>query len=100
MSIKIGINGFGRMGRLALRECWGTSDFEVVHINEVAGDVHSAAHLLRFDSVHGQWDAAISVDDNAVVIDNHKISYSQQREIADIQWHKAGVDLVVECTGT
>jgi len=88
------------MGRLALRECWGTSDFEVVHINEVAGDVQSAAHLLRFDSVHGSWDACISVDGSSMVIDGHEISYSQQREIADTHWDQAGVDLVVECTGT
>ena len=69
MSIKVGINGFGRMGRLALRESWGCADFEIVHINEMAGDVQSAAHLLRFDSVHGQWDKDISVQDDSLVVD-------------------------------
>ena len=53
MTVKVGINGFGRIGRLALRESWGAADFEVVHINECAGDAASAAHLLQFDSVHG-----------------------------------------------
>jgi len=87
------------MGRLALRESWGCTDFQVVHINEIAGDVHSAAHLLRFDSVHGQWDANVSVDKDKLLIDGHKIGYSQNRAIADTAWDKAGVDLVVDCTG-
>ena len=99
MSIKVAINGFGRMGRLALRESWGCAEFEVVHINEIAGDVHSAAHLLRFDSVHGQWDANVSVDKDKLLIDGHKIGYSQNRAIADTAWDKAGVELIVDCTG-
>ena len=52
---RIGINGFGRMGRLALRAAWGWSDFEFAHINELHGDTETAAHLLTFDSVHGRW---------------------------------------------
>ena len=100
MSIKVAINGFGRMGRLALRESWGCTDFQVVHINEIAGDVNSAAHLLRFDSVHGQWDSAVSVDGDKLIIDGHSIGYSQNQAIADTAWDKAGVDLVVDCTGT
>jgi len=87
------------MGRLALRESWGCTDFQVVHINEIAGDVHSAAHLLRFDSVHGQWDANVSVDKDKLLIDGHKIGYSQNRAIADTAWDKAGVELIVDCTG-
>lgn len=100
MTVRVGINGFGRIGRLALREYWGTSDFEIVHINECAGDVHSAAHLLRFDSVHGQWDANVTVEADSLVIDGHRISYSQQRDISATSWQQAAVDLVVECTGT
>ena len=53
MTINVGINGFGRMGRLALRESWGSAEFRVVQINEKAGDATSAAHLLNFDSIHG-----------------------------------------------
>ena len=100
MSIKVAINGFGRMGRLALRESWGCADFEIVHINEMAGDAQSAAHLLRFDSVHGQWDKLVSVEDDHLIIDNHKISYSQNKAIADTNWRGAKVDLVLDCTGS
>ena len=99
MSIKVGINGFGRMGRLALRESWGCADFEIVHINEMAGDVQSAAHLLRFDSVHGQWDKDVSIKDDVLVIDGQQISYSQNEAIADTHWQKANVDLILDCTG-
>jgi len=99
MSIKVGINGFGRMGRLALRESWGCADFEIVHINEMAGDVQSAAHLLRFDSVHGQWDKDVSIKDDALVIDGQPIGYSQNEAIADTHWQQANVDLILDCTG-
>ena len=102
MTVKVGINGFGRIGRLALRESWGNSDFQVVHINEVAGDAHSAAHLLRYDSVHGTWDRDISANQNndEIMIDGQCIGYSQCAAIDDTPWQAAGVDIVVECTGT
>ena len=99
MSIKVGINGFGRMGRLALRESWGCADFDVVHINEMAGDVYSAAHLLRFDSVHGEWDKAVSVENQQLIIEEQKIGYSQNQAIADTDWQAANVDLILDCTG-
>ena len=99
MSIKVGINGFGRMGRLALRESWGCADFDVVHINEIAGDVFSAAHLLRFDSVHGEWDKAVSVENQQLIIEKQKIGYSQNQAIADTDWQAANVDLILDCTG-
>jgi glyceraldehyde 3-phosphate dehydrogenase len=97
MTIKVGINGFGRMGRLALRESWGCADFEIVHINEMAGDAQSAAHLLHFDSVHGQWDKEVSAKDDALFIDGQRISYSQNEAIANTHWQQA--DLVLDCTG-
>ncbi|MGB2287413.1 MAG: ArsJ-associated glyceraldehyde-3-phosphate dehydrogenase [Porticoccaceae bacterium] len=102
MTVKIGINGFGRIGRLALRESWGSTDFQVVHINEVAGDAHSAAHLLRYDSVHGTWDKDISgkQGDDHIVIDGQRVGYSQCAAIDDTPWRAAEVDIVVECTGT
>ena len=59
---RVGINGFGRIGRLALRAAWDWPQFEFVHVNEVAGTVESAAHLLEFDSVHGQWARDIEVE--------------------------------------
>jgi len=99
MTTRIAINGFGRMGRLALRAAWNQFDFDIVHINEHKGDAAIAAHLLKYDSVHGTWDAEISHDDNHIYIDNKKISYSSNSAIEDTPWPKKNIDLVVECTG-
>jgi len=100
MSIKVGINGFGRIGRLALRAAWDSNAFEITHINEIAGDAKSAAHLLRFDSVHGTWDREISANqaNDQIVIDGKVIHYSSTKAIEEGPW--AAADLVVECTGT
>ena len=101
MTINVGINGFGRMGRLALRESWGATDFRVVHINEKAGDATSAAHLLNFDSIHGTWDRSVSADETTqqIAIEGERISYSQCSDIQETPWVEAKVDLVLECTG-
>ena len=69
MTIKIGINGFGRMGRLALRAGWGSPGLEFVHINEVSGGPATAAHLLAFDSVHGRWNREVASADAEVRVD-------------------------------
>ena len=102
MTIKIGINGFGRIGRLALRAAWHRDDYEIVQINELAGDATAAAHLLKYDSVHGTWDKAISGDlsgtEASICIDGKSIAYTQNKNIADTDW--SAVDIVVECTGT
>jgi glyceraldehyde 3-phosphate dehydrogenase len=100
MTIKIGINGFGRMGRLSLRAAWHWNDFEIVQVNEVAGDAASAAHLLKYDSVHGTWDEEISAaddDSSTIQIGGRSISYSQNKNIQDTDW--SAVDMVIECTG-
>jgi glyceraldehyde 3-phosphate dehydrogenase len=75
MSVKIGINGFGRMGRLALRAAYGRPEIEIVHINELKGGSATAAHLLKFDSVHGQWphqvrgnDGEFRINDDAILL--------------------------------
>ncbi len=99
MTIRVGINGFGRMGRLALRAGFDSSLYTIVHINEKAGNVDAAAHLLEFDSVHGRWDKNISCTDNSITIDGHPISYSQNTDIEATPWDTIGVDIVVECTG-
>jgi glyceraldehyde 3-phosphate dehydrogenase len=65
----------------------------------MAGDIQSAAHLLRFDSVHGQWDKEVSIKNDFLLIDGQRISYSQNQAIADTQWQQANVDLVLDCTG-
>ena len=99
MTIKVAINGFGRMGRLALRAAWDWPEFEIVHINEKAGDAATAAHLLKFDSVHGRWKHQVESDETGLIINGQPISFSQNSELAETPWHTHGVDIVVECTG-
>ena len=99
MTVRVGINGFGRMGRLALRAGLDRPDLEFVHINEIAGDATTAAHLLEFDSVHGRWHRDITSDGNAVTIDGRTLSYSAHPIPGDVPWDELGVDLVLEGTG-
>ena len=99
MAIRVGINGFGRMGRLCLRAAWGGEALEFVHINEIAGDAACSGHLLRFDSVHGRWDADVAADHDALVIDGRTISYSRHAHPAEVDWRGRGVDLVIEASG-
>ncbi|MCP4255682.1 MAG: type I glyceraldehyde-3-phosphate dehydrogenase, partial [Candidatus Scalindua sp.] len=98
MRKRVAINGFGRMGRLALRAAWD-SDYDIVHINELNADIHTAAHLLSFDSIHGKWEKEVTVDDNALVIDGKQVTYSGNKAIKDTDWESYDTDIVVECTG-
>ncbi len=99
MTIRIGINGFGRMGRLALRAAWDWPELDIVHINEAAGNAETAAHLLNFDSVHGRWEYLADFDKHGLLINNKAVSYSQNTEIAATDWAAVGIDIVIECTG-
>ena len=99
MAIKVGINGFGRMGRLGLRAGWGMPDFVISHINEPAGSVEQAAHLLEFDTIHGRWDRNLSFDSHKLFIDHDEIGYSMESDSAKIHWDDLGVDIVLECSG-
>ncbi|VAW95119.1 NAD-dependent glyceraldehyde-3-phosphate dehydrogenase for arsenate detoxification [hydrothermal vent metagenome] len=99
MTIRIAINGFGRMGRLGFRAGWGNPAYEIVHINEIAADSHAMAHLLEFDSVHGRWDKNISTDVNTIIVDGKRVGYSSEKNPADIEWAAMNVDMVIECTG-
>ena len=101
MTIRVAINGFGRMGKLALRAGWDNDELEFVHINEIAGDAHCHAHLIQFDSVHGQWgdDKTISSTDNSITIDDRTLSFSQSADLAEVNWEELGIDLVLECSG-
>ncbi len=99
MSIQVGINGFGRMGRLALRAAWDWPEFDIVHVNEVKGGVECAAHLLEFDSVHGRWDREIGWGDKGIVIDGHSISFSEESLPGLVPWDELGVDIVIESSG-
>ena len=101
MTLRVGINGFGRMGKLALQAGWDNDELEFVHINEISGDAPCHAHLLEFDSVHGRWgqDKSITADEQQIIIDNHSISFSQQPVPSDVNWAQYDVDLVLECSG-
>lgn len=97
MSLRIGINGFGRMGRLVLRAGWGRSDIEFVQINDPAGDAATFAHLLEFDSVHGRWPHAIASETGALIIDGKSVAFSGNKTIADTDW--SACDVVIEASG-
>ena len=99
MAIRVGINGFGRMGRLGFRAGWGTPELEIVHVNEISCDSVCSAHLLKFDSVHGRWNKAISAEDNAMIVDGKHISYSREKTPADVDWKSMDIELLVECSG-
>ena len=94
---RVGINGFGRMGRLALRAGWGRDDLRFVHVNEVKGGPVTGAHLLEFDSVHGRWDREICADDHALTVDGHSLTWTAEATPGAVDW--AGVDVILECTG-
>ena len=99
MSIRIGINGFGRIGRLALRAGWGSPELEFVHVNEVQGGPEVAAHLTVFDSVHGRWNHEVASRDGIIVVDGTPVTYSAQTTPGSVPWKERGVDVVLECSG-
>ncbi len=87
------------MGRLALRAGWGRRDLEFVHINEIAGDAETAAHLLTFDSIHGRWDHAVETRAERLFIDGQPLTYSSDTAPGDVPWSAHRADLVLECSG-
>ncbi len=97
MSISVGINGFGRMGRLALRAGWGSEEFLFHQINEISCDAAGSAHLLKFDSVHGKFRAKCEAEQDMLFVDGQRILYSGNEAISDTDW--SGCDLVIEATG-
>ena len=96
--VRLGINGFGRMGRLALRALWDDPDVEVVQINEIAGDAATAAHLLNFDSVQGRWQHEALADGDEIVADGRRIGFSGHAAPGDVPWDELGVAVVLEST--
>ena len=99
MSMRVGINGFGRMGRLALRAGWGGGNLDFVHINETKGGAATAAHLLEFDSVHGRYGHEIEAHERAISIDGKSIGFSEHAAPGEVPWKDLGVDIVLECSG-
>ncbi len=109
--MRVGINGMGRIGRLALRAAMGAADrqpddpragnrLDIVHLNEIKGGAAATAHLLEFDSVQGRWRAGIEArGEQAIAISKQSLSFSSHAKPADIPWGELGVDVVLECTG-
>ncbi|MFL0798137.1 MAG: ArsJ-associated glyceraldehyde-3-phosphate dehydrogenase [Cellvibrionaceae bacterium] len=97
MTIKVGINGFGRMGRLVMRAAFNWPNIEFVQINDPAGDAKTLAHLVTFDSVHGRWQHEASNEGETMIIGDQKITCSQNQTITETDW--SGCDVVVEASG-
>jgi glyceraldehyde 3-phosphate dehydrogenase len=97
MAITIGINGFGRMGRLGMRAGWDMPEFDVVRVNEITTDATGSAHLLKFDSVHGAWEHETAAQDGNIVIGDKHIIHTSKAEIGDTDW--SDCDIVIEATG-
>ena len=97
MTARIGINGFGRMGRLGLRAGWDRSGLSFVQANDIATDAEGSAHLLKFDSVHGTWGVDCSADGDSMIVGGRRIAYSRNVPIGETDW--SGCDVVIEATG-
>ncbi|MEP7729372.1 ArsJ-associated glyceraldehyde-3-phosphate dehydrogenase [Marinomonas primoryensis] len=97
MTIKVGINGFGRMGRLSFRAAFDWDDIEFVQINDLKGDATTLAHLVNFDSVHGRWSHNATSEGNNIVINGKTIVCTQNRSIAETDWSQC--DVVIEASG-
>ena len=98
MAVKIGINGFGRIGRLVFRAAMTCPDLEIVSINDLT-DTRTAAHLLQFDSVHGQLDTPVTAREDGIEVDGRQVKVTSFKDPAQIPWADLGVDIVMECTG-
>ena len=96
--VKVGINGFGRIGRLVFRQAMANEKVEIVAINDLC-DANTLAHLLKYDSTHGILDADIQVEENALIVNGKKIAICSEKDPAELPWKELGVDLVVESTG-
>ena len=100
MTTKIGINGFGRIGRLTLRAmmAYHQNELEVVAVNDLA-NTKTNAHLFKWDSVFGPYSGEVTAEENAIVVDGKRIQVIQERDPAAIPWQKYGADIVIESTG-
>jgi glyceraldehyde 3-phosphate dehydrogenase len=98
MAIRIGINGFGRIGRLVFRSAMKQNNVTIVGINDLL-DIDHLAYLLKYDSVHGKYDGTIEINGSNLVVDGHSVSISAERDPLSIGWGKMNTDVVAECTG-
>ncbi len=98
MAVKLGINGFGRIGRNMFRACLGRDDIEIVLINDIT-DAATLAHLLKYDSTFGIMSQKVEAGDHSIIIDGKKVQITAERDPANLPWKEAGVEVVVESTG-
>jgi glyceraldehyde 3-phosphate dehydrogenase len=98
MTVKVGINGFGRIGRVFYRAAWGTSGLEIVAVNDLT-DAHTLAHLLKHDSVHGTFGPEVVAKGDAIFVDGRPVRVLAQKDPGSLPWRDLGVDVVVESTG-
>ncbi len=98
MAIKVAINGFGRIGRNFFRACYGDESIEIVAINDIT-NAETLAHLLKYDSVHGRFNAKVEAESDAIIVDGRRIKVLAGRDPANLPWGDLGVELVVESTG-
>ena len=98
MAIKIGINGFGRIGRLVYKAAMADGNFEVVGVNDIT-DAKTLAHLLKYDSTHGRYPGEVAHEENAIVVNGVRVPVMSERDPENLPWDKLGADLVVESTG-
>jgi len=98
MAVKIGINGFGRIGRNFFRAAYKDPSLQVVAVNDIT-DAKTLAHLLKYDSIHGRFEASVDVKENAIVVNGKEVQVLACKDAADLPWGKLGVEIVIECTG-
>ncbi len=98
MSIKIAINGFGRIGRCIIRAAQGREDLEIVAINDLT-DTATLTYLLKYDSVHGRFKGTAEVGDNAIIVNGKPVKVYSEKDPAQLPWKELGIDMVMECTG-
>lgn len=99
MTVRVGINGFGRIGRLVVRALRDHPGLDLVHVNELKGGVETAAHLLEFDTVHGRYPGTVALDGERMVVDGRTVTFSDHNSPGAIDWSAHGVELVIESTG-
>ena len=98
MAINIGINGFGRIGRLVFRSAINNDDFNVISINDLL-DINHLVYLLKYDSVHGIFDGSVEISENKLIVNGKTVRITAERDPSNIDWSAMGVDIVAECTG-
>jgi glyceraldehyde 3-phosphate dehydrogenase len=99
MSVRVGINGFGRIGRLVVRAALRQRvDVEFVGINDLT-DARTLGHLFKYDSVHGVFDGSVAAEDNALVIDGKRVRVTAETDPSKLPWREVGADVVIESTG-